>query len=223
MFRIGSRASLSSLVDNALGLGLIALLSRSAEMAVAAHVIGLRVQSFAFIITMGIAQATSTLIGQALGRGDPDGARRVFRVALRLGSVTTTLVGAALAVLAPAIASTLFDVDPGTALHALIVLWMRVLGCTMILGAAGALLSAVFVGAGATDVLLRVTCVTAFIQIPLAALLALGIGLGPLGVWLSYPLAHTVRVAVLSVAYLRNRWMVVGLTPAVARARDGVL
>ena len=55
------------------------MLARVAQVAVAAHGIGLRVQSLAFVPGLGVSQAIGAMVGNALGAGDAPEAREVVR------------------------------------------------------------------------------------------------------------------------------------------------
>src|SRR5439155_26874793 len=69
---------------NASFLTAIGMLARIDEVTVAAHGLGMRVQSLAFVPGLGIAQATGAMVGQSLGAGDPARARKVINSALVL-------------------------------------------------------------------------------------------------------------------------------------------
>ncbi len=68
-----------------------ALVSRLAPAALAAHQIALNLWSVAFMIPLGLNSAGAVRVGQAVGRVDPDGARRAGWTALALGAVSTGL------------------------------------------------------------------------------------------------------------------------------------
>jgi MATE family multidrug resistance protein len=55
--------------------------------ALAAHQIALQVASITFMVPLGIGQAATVRVGQAVGRRDPDGARRAGWTAFALGVV----------------------------------------------------------------------------------------------------------------------------------------
>ncbi|WP_336035724.1 MATE family efflux transporter [Halobacterium yunchengense] len=71
---------------------------------VAAYAIGRRVMLLALMPAWGYATASSTLVGQRLGAGDPDEAADYGWQTLRIALVTQLLIGAALVVAAPPIA-----------------------------------------------------------------------------------------------------------------------
>jgi putative MATE family efflux protein len=211
LFRVGWPAAADMLVMNAGFLTAIGMLGRIGDITVAAHGLGLRVQSLAFVPGLSISQATAALVGQALGAGDPVRARRVARASMALCAVIMTVLALAI-VLAAHPLVWIFDVAPGTPFERYAVMWMQVLGVAMIPGAFSTALVGVLQGAGATRTSLVInTWGTFLIHIPLAALLGLGLELGALGVWLSFPISFTVRALATYVAYRRGRWAVTGI------------
>jgi putative MATE family efflux protein len=61
----------------------------------AAHIVTIRVESLSFMLGLAVSTATATLVGQALGRKDPQAAARVTRVAVGVGMVVMVLWGVA--------------------------------------------------------------------------------------------------------------------------------
>ena len=53
--------------------------------AMAGHQVALNLASLTFMVPLGISQATAVLVGQAVGKGDPGGARRAAGAGLSLG------------------------------------------------------------------------------------------------------------------------------------------
>jgi MATE family multidrug resistance protein len=79
--------------------------------ALAAHQVALNAASVSFMIPLGIAFAATSRVGQAVGRGDPEGVRRAGQAALVLG-VGSMLAGAMLFWLLPgAIVAVYLDAD----------------------------------------------------------------------------------------------------------------
>jgi putative MATE family efflux protein len=219
LYRVGWPAALDMLVLNAGFLAALAILGRIDPICVAAHGLGLRVQSLAFVPGLGIAQATGAMIGQALGGGDAERARRVARAAmvLCLGIMT------ALAVIVTIAAYPLvwiFDVKSGTRLEGLTVEWMYMLAIAMLPAAINIALIGLLQGAGATRISLRINALTTlFVQIPIAYVLAFPVGMAELGVWLSFPIVFAAKAVALYVIYRRGAWAVTGVrvpTAAVA-------
>lgn len=80
--------------------------------AYAAHQVGLSIESLSFLPGLGFAKAATALVGQRLGGGDPEGARRCARQANLLAAGIMTVCGASF-VLFPRPWVALFTPDPG--------------------------------------------------------------------------------------------------------------
>jgi MATE family multidrug resistance protein len=63
------------------------------EVVLAGHQVALQSASLAFTLPTGVAIATSVLVGQAVGRGDPVGAKRVGLLGIGLGGAITMVMG----------------------------------------------------------------------------------------------------------------------------------
>lgn len=206
MLRIGTPAAFDMLLLNvALG-SLIAFLGRIDEVAVAAHAIGLRVQALAFVPGLGISQATSAMVGQALGAGDPRAARRVVRASILLATSIMSVL-AAMIVGAAGTITQLFDVEPGTQVFEYAIAWMRILGVAMPVAGVQIALVGMLQGAGATKTSLRINFVaTILFQIPMSLCLGFWLHLGVIGVWLAFPLSTVLKSGLSILAYRRGAW-----------------
>jgi putative MATE family efflux protein len=213
LFRIGWPAALDMLVLNAGFLTALGMLGRIDQVTVAAHGLGLRVQSIAFVPGLGIAQATAAMVGQALGGKDVARARQVFRSAVLLSTVITTALAMAIVVTAYPL-TRVFDVNPGSDLETYSVMWMKVLGYAMVPTGLNVALMGLFQGSGATKMSLAMnTWGTLAVQVPLAEILGFTLDLGAYGVWLSFPIAIAAKCVYGSWRYRRGTWAVTGLTP----------
>jgi putative MATE family efflux protein len=148
LFRIGWPAAIDMLILNAGFLTALGMLGRIDEVTVAAHGLGLRVQSLAFVPGLAIAQATSALVGQALGAGNVERARKIAISSIILCTAIMTV----LAILITGAAHPLihiFDVttDP---LESYSVLWMYILGIAMIPAGTNMAFIGLLQGSGAT-------------------------------------------------------------------------
>jgi len=195
-------------VVNAGFLTALGLLGRLDDLAVVAHAIGMRVQSIAYVPAYGVSQAAAPLVGQALGAGDIERARRVARAALLVcTAIMFTLMIPMLLYARPLIH--IFTSDMRVETYA--VQWIGLLSFGMVLYGLYFALSAVLSGSGATRTGLRINIwSTLLIQIPAALILTLGFGLGPLGVWLSFPIMFLAKVVFAYIAYRQERWAVTG-------------
>jgi Na+-driven multidrug efflux pump len=160
---------------------------------------------------MGVSQATGAMVGQSLGAGDPDRARRIARASMALcAGIMCSL--AIILVLAAYPLVTIFDVKPGTPLEEYAVQWMYLLAVTMLPAAFNIALVGVLQGAGATRTSLRINIgTTLLLQIPLSWLLGITLDLGAFGVWLSFPLAFVAKATATYIAYQRGAWATTGV------------
>jgi putative MATE family efflux protein len=210
LVRIGTPAALDMLVLNAGLLLIVSMLGRIDEVAVAAHGIGLRIQSLAFVPGLAISQATAAMVGQALGAGSVDQARQVLRGSLLLCTALMTALALILIFLARPIV-TLFDVRADTPLAEYTVMWIRLLGYGMPLAGWQIAVGGLLQGAGATGLSLRINVYATLFQVPASAVLGFALGLGVFGVWLAFPLSFLLRVWLVQRAYRKNTWARVGV------------
>jgi putative MATE family efflux protein len=210
LVRIGTPAALDMLVLNASFFTIMGMLNRIGEITVSAHVIGMRIQSIAFVPGLAIAQATAAMVGQALGAGSVDRARQVLRGSILLCTVIMTALALILIFLARPIVS-LFNVPPDTPLSDYAVTWIRLLGYGMPLAGWHTAVTGLLQGSGATRASLRINVWAAVFQIPASFVLGFTLGLGAFGVWLAFPLSFVLRVWLVQRAYRGNTWARVGL------------
>ena len=217
LVRVGWPAALDFLVLNAGFLTVVGLLGYIDQVTVAAHGLGMRVQSLAFVPGMSISQATGALVGMALGAGDVPRARAVLRSSIGLCLAVMTALGLVIFIAAPALIA-VFDVADGTPLATYTVMWMHLLGYCMVPAAVHVAIVGLLQGSGATRTSLRINIYTTLgLQVPLAALLGLALDLGAFGVWLSIPLALVAKAAWAYLAYRSGSWAVTGVRVAPAR------
>jgi putative MATE family efflux protein len=202
--RIGAPAALEQFV---LSLGFTAyliLILRFGAEALAAHQIGLRVQSFAFMPGFGFSAAAAALVGQGLGRGEPHEAEADGWAAMGMGLLVMTVVSLPMWFLAEPLAR-LFTSDPGSL--RLGTLWVRTIivaipAIALHFSAAGALR-----GAGDTRWPLLVSfCGLWLVRIPLAFFLGITLGLGMIGVWAAYVIEYYARAIVTVWRFARGSW-----------------
>jgi putative MATE family efflux protein len=212
LFRVGGPAALDMLVLNVAFLSVVGMLARVAQVAVAAHGIGLRIQSLAFVPGFGVSQAIGAMVGNALGAGDAREARQVVRGGMILSCVIMTVTGLTIVLGAEPIVA-IFDVDPATELGRYSMIWMRVLGLGMPIVGVHIALIGMLRGAGATNTSLRINIVgTMLIQVPLSWVLGFVVGWGAFGIWIAVPISFLVRMCLGILAYRNGSWARAGAT-----------
>jgi len=98
LFRIGAPAALDMVVLNIAFLSIVGMLARVAQVTVAAHGIGLRIQSLAFVPGLGVAQAIGAMVGNALGASREAEAREVVRSGVLLSTGIMSVIGLSIVV-----------------------------------------------------------------------------------------------------------------------------
>ncbi len=202
--RVGGPAFLEQLLLNVGFLAYLLLIVHLGAASLAAHQIGLRVQSFAFMPGFGFAAAASALVGQGLGRGSPEEAEANGWVATVMGLACMVALSIPMFVFAPQMAG-LFTSDPD-ALR-LSVTWIHVLVFAMPaiafhFTAAGALR-----GAGDTRWPLMVSFAGLWlVRLPVAWYLGLHLGMGMTGIWAGYLVEYYLRAAVTTARFGQGRW-----------------
>jgi putative MATE family efflux protein len=220
LLKIGWPAAIDMLVLNAGFLTALGLLGRIDQVTVAAHGLGLRVQALAFVPGLGIGQATSAMVGQALGAGNVERAKEVARASMVLCAAMMSALAIAIIFAAHPLVR-IFDVVPGTPLEEYSVEWMRMLGYSMLPASMNIAMIGVLQGAGATKASLRINIYsTLAIQVPLSYLLGITLEMGATGVWLSFPLAFVAKATLNYISFKRGKWAVTGvrITPVAAPA-----
>jgi putative MATE family efflux protein len=217
LLEIGWPAAIDMLVINAGFLTALGMLGRIDEVTVAAHGLGLRIQSLAFIPGMSISQATGALVGQALGAGDVQRAKQVVRASMLLCFIIMSVL-AAIIMLAGAPLTRVFNVGAGTPLETYSVQWMQLLGLAMFPSAFHIALVGLLQGSGATMTSLKINIATTFaVQIPLSYVFGFTFGWGAWGVWLGFPVVFAAKAILAYVAYRSEKWAVTGVRLSAAR------
>lgn len=212
LLRISSTAALQVLVETASWLGLVRILSTFGSTALAGYTIAMRVAIFALLPPWGLANAAATLVGQNLGAGEPDRARRSVQTIARYNLAFLGVVSLVFALVPHAIV-TLFTRDAEVTAFAAECL--RIVALGFVLYAYGMVAVQAFNGAGdtVTPMLLNIGCFW-FFKIPLAWVLSKHVGLGPRGVFLSIAAAYSLQALVAYALFRQGKWQRRKLEPS---------
>ncbi len=179
--RLGIPAGLHLLFEGGVFSLATVLAARLGAVPAAAHQVVLQIASFAFMVPMGISAAGTVRVGQALGRGDPEGARRAgwSAVGLGVGFVATSAVAM---MLAWRLILGVFQLDPEvTALARQLLL---VAAFFQLFDGAQVTLAGVLRGLGDTVSTLVANMVGHWVVgLPVGCALAFGLGWGAVGLW----------------------------------------
>ena len=177
--------------------------------AVAAHQVGLRVQSFAFMPGLGLSIASAALVGQNLGARHPEWAERSAREATKLSIAVMGVIAAFNFVFAPWIA--LAFSEPGTAVD-LAVLFIRIHALSIPAVGLFFTLSGSLRGAGDTKWPLYASVLGTYaIRLPLSALFGFTFQWGLIGIWVSLPIEYYLRSVIIMRRFRSGAWKTVAI------------
>jgi putative MATE family efflux protein len=203
-----ARLAWSAMIQLLIGMGSWIALTRVqatfGSNVLAGYTIGFRVIMFALLPAAGLANAAATMVGQALGAKKPERAVHAVRIAGTYNMVVLTVVGALLAVFAPAIAR-FFTPNPDVIPFATDTLRIVALGFPFY--AWGMVISQSFNGAGDT----RTPTLLNFLvfwcwEIPLAYVLAIKLGMGPRGIYIAMTVAFSTLAVASALVFRRGTW-----------------
>lgn len=204
LLRLSGSASFQVLVGMASYVGLVRIVSTFGSTALAGYTITIRLIIFALLPAFGISNAAATMVGQNLGARRPDRAERAVWQAAFYNMLFLGSIGVAFMVFAPQIIG-LFSGDP--AVHAYAVTGLRIISAGFLFYAYGIVLTQSFNGAGDTW---TPTVINLFVfwllELPLAYVLAVRAGLGPVGVFTALAAAYSSLAVVSAVVFRRGRW-----------------
>jgi putative MATE family efflux protein len=184
--------------------GLFKILALFGSPVLAGYTIAIRIVVFALMPAWGLANAGATLVGQNLGAEQPDRAEQSVRLAARYNMIFLGVVGLAFIVFCQVIVG-FFTTDPAVFKEAVRALW--IVSLAFPLYAAGMCLEATFNGSGDTWTPTRLNFFCFWLgQIPLAWILAVPVGLGPLGVYISVPVSFTVLTVWSAALFRAGKW-----------------
>lgn len=181
ILRVGTPIGLTLLAEVGAFALVGVLAARIGPEAGAGHNVAINLASFSFIVTMGLANATSVRVGQAVGRGDAEGARlggyvgfgmaAIFMLATALVFITAALPLARLLSDRPEVLAAAVPL-----IH--VAAFFQLFDGVQVVGAAA------LRGLGVTRFTQYTNLVGYYVVgIPLAMLLAFGLGLGAPGLW----------------------------------------
>jgi MATE family multidrug resistance protein len=157
------------------------LAGRMGKEPAAGYQIAIMLASFTFTVTLGISSATAVLVGQAVGRGDTQGARQAGFLALRASLIFMSLTAVAFIAAPEALARILTDEPHVIAAAAPLV---QIAGFFQLSDGAQVVAAGALRGAGDTRSAQRANLVGHYlIGLPVAVGLGFGLGLGAPGLW----------------------------------------
>jgi len=205
LLRIGVPTALEHLAFN-VGLFLfLRIVAGFGTEAVSAYMIGVRILAFSFNPGLGFSTAAATLVGQQLGRDDPEGAAEAGWRATRGAMLVMSIVGFGIAIFAEQIAGAFGAIDAFTMRLTVIFIW--ILGAAQPLMAMEFSLGGSLRGAGDTRFPLIAISTGLFVFRLGGSLLMLSLIPGSIvAVWSCLLFDYAVKAALLAARFRRGRW-----------------
>jgi putative MATE family efflux protein len=201
---IGSPAALEQLAIQIGFLVYMIIITSFGTVSIAAHQIGLRIQSFAFMPGFGFAIAATALVGQNLGAKKPKEAEKSGWEACKLAIALMVCVGVITFVFARNIAG-IFVTDEAVIDKA--VIFIRILAFGMPGIGTHFTIGGALRGAGDTKWPLYASAAGLYgFRIPLALGLGFVIGMGVIGAWIAMVVEYTVRASFVAFRFSRGGW-----------------
>ena len=204
IFRIGWPAALEQILLQLAFLIWVGMVVVFGTEVLAAHQIGLRIQSFAFMPGFGFAIAATALVGQNLGARAPEAAEKSGWEAAKLSVAVMSLTALGIFLLAEPIARA-FIGDPSVV--AFSVTFIRIHAVSIPAVGVFFAIDGALRGAGDTRFPLLTSLSGIYIvRIPLSIVFGFILGLGIVGVWIPLVIEYWYRAAVISNHFRRGKW-----------------
>jgi len=204
LLRLSGTATFQVFIGMASWIGLVRIISTFGSNAVAGYTFGIRVILFALLPSWGMSNAAATMVGQALGAGNPERAQRAVWQAGFYNMIFLGLVGFLFVLFAPNIIW-LYTDDPNVSVYG--VDCLRIISYGFLFYAYGMVLGQSFNGAGDTR---TPTIINLFVfwlwEIPLAYVLAVWLGWGPRGVFIAITVAFSTLAVVSAIVFRQGKW-----------------
>ncbi|RLE57283.1 MAG: MATE family efflux transporter [Thermoprotei archaeon] len=204
VFKLGLPATIERLVFALGNMAYIGAIARCGEIPLAAHTIGIRIEAFAYLPAFAIGIATTSMVGQSIGKGNLDEAKKIGWELIKVNTLFMTIMGTVLILTAP-YTPTIFTNNEET--RKLAMMYLILAGISEpALGAAMSASSAVR-GAGNTIVptIINATCLYT-IRVALAYTLPelLPRSNRPVGAWIAMDVDLLARSIILTTVYRKK-------------------
>ncbi len=199
--RVGAPAAATGVAFSAIYVALTRTTTQFGTPALAALGLGFRIESVVYVIAVGVGAAVAAIVGQSIGAGDIDRARRAGWSAM--GLVTACgLIMATVTVLMPASLAALFSTDAAVIDEA--ASYLRIAAFSQLFLGAEVVLESAMGGAGWTiPPMIASTTITA-LRIPLGAWSASQ--WGATGLWWTLAITAALRGVAMTLLWASGRW-----------------
>jgi Na+-driven multidrug efflux pump len=180
------------------------IIARFGDTVIAGYQVAIRIIIFFLLPAWGMSNAAATLVGQNLGAGRVDRAEQSVRTASTFNVIFSLLVTLILLFLGGYIVS---FINPDPSIGIVSVRALQIIAPGYVFYGIGMVMTNAFNGAGdtRTPTIVNFFCFWTF-QIPLAWLLAIGVGFGPKGVFFAIVITETTISIVSFLLFRRGGW-----------------
>jgi putative MATE family efflux protein len=204
-FRVGAPISVGQGLS---GLGFVVLqgiVNGFGTAVIAAFGVGTRIIGLFNMPAIGFSRATASLVGQSIGAGRPDQAKTVLRQSV-LTILAFMSVGMTLTFFFGNLVVRFFVDDPAVVEVGAVM--FRVVSISVIPFALFTVANGAFQGGGDTKPVMYLNVARLWgLRVPVAYLLAVAVGIGPLGVWMSMVVSNVVIAAAGFWILSKGRWL----------------
>ncbi|HEX6987989.1 MAG TPA: MATE family efflux transporter [Bacillota bacterium] len=208
--RVGVPAGAANLINSLGGVLLVRFVTPFGPDPVAAHGVGLRIESVAVLPAVAMGMASGAWAGQNIGAGQPDRAMRGSVAAMAVTFGGLVVIGRIAAWAAPGLVGVFAPGEPGVIAFG--TRYLEILSLSWPFFGAVVVVSQTLRGAGDTLTNLALAAINLLLlRLPLAYLFSTAMGLGAVGVWWGMT-ASDLGMGVVAFIYLRSgRWLRHGL------------
>ncbi len=206
--RIGAPLSVEQVTNAVSVIAMTALIAFTGTAAVAAYGIGDRYTSLVWLPTVAMGMAVETVVGQNLGKGRSDRARRTVYFAIGILAAAFLVVGGLTVLFARPLVSLLITGEGSDAVVRYEVEYLRIAAPTWAIVVVFHMMNGAFCGAGSTRLSMALNVGTQWgLRAVVAAILVLGVGLGASGVWYGIAVSNVVAAVLGSIFFFRGDWL----------------
>ena len=167
----------------------------------------LNISQTAFLPGLGLGIAAASLVGQALGRGDPADAKAWGWQVMRVGLVVMTIIGLPM-VLFPTPILGIFLRD--AAVVGIAKLPLQLAGSTIMVEAVGIIILNALQGAGATKTVAKFSVgLQWLVMLPIAYVIDSVLGFGLLGVWAWFIFSRFLTAGTFAAIWNSGKWQTI--------------